>query len=55
MIISGCEKGDCYDVLKYGCKVYNVEFDKLELTPTDNRNAAWGSRDTCNNDGKVFR
>ena len=44
----------CHDVLQYDCKLYNVKYDSLELKPSLGKNAAWGSRDTCNNDGKLF-
>ena len=54
MIILGCERGHCHDVVKYDCKLYNVQFASLELTHTDNSYAAWGSNNTCNNDGQNF-
>ena len=50
----GCERATCHTEPNFDCKIYNVKFDKLELKYTFNLNAAWGSHDTCNNDGQSF-
>ena len=54
VFILGCKTEECEDKLKRDCKLYNIKYNSLELKYTYNKNAAWGSKDTCNNDGKLF-
>ena len=55
MFVLGCKTEECEDKLKRDCKLYNINYNSLKLKYTYNKNAAWGSRDTCNNDGKLFQ
>ena len=52
-IFLGCEEGNCYDGGRYSCKIYTVQYDSLDLEPTNNEYAAWGTSKTCNNDGQL--
>ena len=54
VFIVGCKTEECEEKLKQDCKLYNINYNSLKLKYTYNKNAAWGSRDTCNNDGKLF-
>ena len=54
VFILGCKTEECEDKLKRDCKLYNIKYNSLELKYTYNKNAAWGSRETCNNDGQLF-